>query len=195
MEKKTGLNFLIENLMDLGLKPNVHTESITKVISGKDKFRSAKSVVAELSDSQYFLAHDTGLSHTHTGIYSLIDLPEEAEYEVHKRDWFDFLIYPKRQKVGIKYIDNNITIVSSVWVPSKELNKENVSLLLQLNKTGKPYKLIVKKNYSRAIEQLRGEKVIGIVTNDWLYKKEDFNDLLDIGSKIIGNIKNGKTDN
>ena len=193
MEEKTGLDELIENLMELGLKPNAHAIKATNILFGKDKFLSVKSVIVELSDSIFFLARDTGMSHTFTGIYSSIELPIEAEYKVHNRNWFDCLLFPKRQKIGVKYIDDNITVVSSKWTPSKELNIENANLFLEINKAGKPYKLIVENNYFTIIEPLKDKKILGIETNDWLYRKEDLKNLLDIGNKLIHKIKNAST--
>ena len=190
MKEKSGLDILIENLIELGLIPGVRVARRTNVLSGKDRFSSIKSVIVQLSDSTYFLARDTGISHTFTGIYSSIELPAEAEYKVYNRDWFDFLFFPKRRKLGVRYIDDNLTIVSRRWTPSKELNIEIANLFLKINKTGKPYKLIVKNNYFSIVEPLKDKKIIGIETDDWVFKKEDLKNLLDIGSELICKMKN-----
>ncbi|MCL2511855.1 MAG: hypothetical protein FWF09_07380 [Bacteroidales bacterium] len=184
MEEKTGLEILIENLMELGLNPDTHVVSRKNILSGRDRFLSTTSVIVQLSDSMFFLAR-AGVSHTFTGIYSSIKLPIKAEYKVYNRNWFDFIFFPKKQKVGVKYIDENLTIVSPRWIPSKELNLENANLFLEINKAGKPYKLVVENNYFSLIEPLKDKKIIGIETNNWLCEKEDLKNLLDIGSKLI----------
>jgi len=189
MEEKSGRDILIENLVKLGLTPDVHAESRTNVLSGRDRIFSTSSVVVQLSDSTYFLARNTGLSHTFTGIYSSIKLPVEAEYKVRCRNWFDFLFFPKRKKLGVKYIDDRLTIVSSGWTPSREISSEVVNLFLKINKTGKPYKIIVDNNYFSIIESLKDKKIVGIETDVWLYEKEDLKQLLDIGGKIISKMK------
>ncbi|MDR0802996.1 hypothetical protein, partial [Fluviicola sp.] len=89
------------------------------------------------------------------------------------------------------HIDKNLTIVSKKWIPSKELNLENANLFLEINESRKPYKLVVKNNYLfTIIEPLKDKKVIGIETNDWLYEKEDLENLLKIGGELIRKIKN-----
>jgi len=40
------------------------------------------------------------------------------------------------------------------------------------------------------IEPLTDKKIIGIETNDWLYKKEDLENLLNNGVDLIRKIKN-----
>ena len=190
MEEKSGFDILMENLNELGLKPDVYVVNKTNIFSGANRFFNTKSVIVELSDSVYFLARAT-TGDAFTGIYSSIELPvESAEYKVYKRFWFDFLFFPRRKKLGVRQIDDNLTIVSRRWIPSKELNLENANLFLEINKAGKPYKLVVENNYFSIIEPLKNKKVIGIETNDWLYKKEDLKNLLDIGSKLISKMKN-----
>ena len=188
MEEKSGLDKLIENLLELGLKPDVHAVRRTNIFSDKNRFFSTTSVIVQLSESIYFLARATP-GDAFTGIYSSIELPIKAEYKVYKKNWFDFLFFPIRKKLGVKYIDNNLTIVSPRWLPSKELNLENTNLFLEINKAGKPYKLVVKNKYFSIIESLKDKKIIGIETNDWLYKKDDLENLLDIGHKLIFKIK------
>ena len=190
MEEKSGLDMLLENLAELGLFPNVSVVNKGTLFPSQNRFASSTTVAVLLSDSTYFLAR-SNVSSSFTGIYSSIELPLEAEYKVYKRNWFDFLFLPKRQKVGVKYIDENLTIVSPKWTPSKELNLENANLFLDLNKAGKSYKLVLENNYLFSIiEPLTDKKIIGLETNDWLYKKEDLENLLKIGEELIRKIKN-----
>jgi hypothetical protein len=190
MKEKSGLDKLLENLAELGLFPNVSEVNKGTLFPPQNRFASSSTVTALLSDSTYFLAR-SNVSSSFTGIYSSIDLPLNVEYNVYKRNWFDFLFLPKRQKVGVKYIDENLTIVSPKWTPSKELNLENAILFLELNKAGKSYKLVLENNYLFSIiEPLTDKKIIGLETNDWLYKKEDLENLLKIGVELIRRIKN-----
>ncbi|MCL2097712.1 MAG: hypothetical protein FWH23_03010 [Bacteroidales bacterium] len=195
MEEKSGLDKLIENLAELGLYPDVYVENKGAFFPRHNRFASSTTVTVLLSDATYFLAR-SNVSSSFTGIYSSIELPVEAEYKVHKRDWFDFLFFSKKQKVGIKYIDKNLTIASPKWIPSKELNLENANLFLEINKAGKPYKLVVENNYLFSIiEPLIDKKIIGVETNDWLYEKEDLENLLKIGGELIRKIKKNTNKN
>lgn len=190
MEEKNGLDKLIENLIELGLTPNIVEQDKGALFPPQNRFASSTTVTVLLSDSTYFLAR-SNVSSSFTGIYSSIELPEEIEYTVHQQNWFDFLFFPKRQKLGVKYMDDNLTIISPKWIPSKEFNLKNTNLFLDINKAGKPYKLILENNYLLSIiKPLTGKKIIGIETNDWLYKKEDLENLLKLGEDLIRNIKN-----
>lgn len=189
MEEKSGLDKLLENLAKFDLVPDVTIVDKGTLLAPQNRFAHSHTVTALLSDSIYFVAR-SNVSSSFTGIYSSINLPEEAEYNVFKRNWFDFLFFPKRQKLGVKFTDEQLTIVSSRWVPSKELNSENVHLFLAANKTGRSYNLVVGNNYlSSIMEPLTDRKVIGLETNDWLHGAEDLENLLKIGEELIRNIK------
>jgi len=189
MEKK-GPDMLLENLVELGFSPNVSSVNKGSFLPRQNRFASCNTVTVLLSDSIFFLAR-SNVSSSFTGIYSSVELPLEAEYKVYKRNWFDFLFFQKRQKVGVKYIDENLTIISPKWIPSKELDFKNTNLFLDINKTGKPYNLILENNYLLSIiEPLTDKKIIGIETNDWLYEKEDLENLLNFGVELIRSMKN-----
>lgn len=189
MEEKNGLDLLLENLTDLGLSPNLNVEDKGTLFPSQNRFASCSTVIAVLSDSLYFIAR-SNVNSVFTGIYTSIDLPNEAEYKVFARNWFDFLLYRNRQKVGIKFIDENVTIVSPKWIPFKEVTTETTQLFLEVNKAGKPYNLIVENNYlASIIEPLKNQKILGIETNDWLYKREDLENLFNFGEVLIRKIK------
>lgn len=189
MEEKSGLDMLLENLVELGYSPNVSMVDKGSFLPRQNRFASSNTVIVLLSDSIFFLAR-SNVSSSFTGIYTSVKLPLEAEYKVYKRSWLDFLFFPKRQKIGVKHIDENITIISPKWIPSKELNLKNTNLFLDINKAGKPYRLIIENNYLLSIiKPLADKKILGIETNDWLYKKEDLENLLKTGEELIRKIK------
>lgn len=193
MENKTGYEELYENLISLGFSPISHITKKSFFISGSNKLLNTKYIIAQISDSVYFLAYDSYgttaySSSTFTGLYTSINLPIDAEYKVCIKDWFDCFLFSKRKKIGNKYIDNKISIISSQWIPITELSLENVNLFLDINKTLKPYSLIVRNNYISLIEQLKNSKVLGIETKQWIYDMQDLKHLLLYGSKLINNI-------
>ena len=193
MEEISAFDILIENLEDLGFEPQSNKSNKTFIIPGNERFLNSKYVLCTIADSIYFFASDSfgtvaHSSSTFAGLYSSIKLPFMAEYKVFKKDWVDF-IYRKRKKTGIRYIDNSLTILSSDWLPVKELSKENVDLLLGINEMGKPYSLIVADDYLPRLDSLKGEKVIGIETPNWIYRKDDLKTLISMGKTLITNIK------
>lgn len=189
MEEKNGLDLLLENLTELVFSPRVSVEDKGTLFPSQNRFASCSTVTVVLSDSLYFLAR-SNVNSVFTGIYTSIDLPIEAEFKVFVRNWFDFLLYRNRKKVGIKFIDENVTIVSSKWIPFNELNIDNIKLFLKINNAGKPYNLILENNYlASIIEPLNDQKILGIETNDWLYKKEDLEHLFKYGEPLIRSLK------
>ena len=49
----------------------------------------------------------------------------------------------------------------------------------------------VENNYlASIIEPLKDQKILGIETNDWLYKKEDLEHLFKYGEPLIRSLKN-----
>ena len=192
MQEKSAFDILIENLIDLGLDPESNRTDKTFFMSTSDRALSVKYVGCQLSDSIYFFAVDyygtrVGSSSTFTGIYSTVDLPQKAEYKVMKRDWFDFL-YTKRRKTGIGYVDKRVTIISSGYIPKRELSRENIELFLSIYKRV-PYYLIVENNYLPRLTVLKNKKVIGLEIGSWIYQKEDLKDLISRGKDLIENIK------
>lgn len=197
MAEKSAVDILVDNLTELGYEPETNALYRTFIVPGTDRFSSAKFVACKLTDSIFFLASDSlgtraHTSSTFTGLYSVINLPQNAEYKVVKKDWFD-LLYRKRIKTNLRYIDNYLTITSSNWTPDKELTKGNVDLFLNINRGKHPYFLIVENDYCPKIEALKEQKVIGLETNCWLYEKVDVKQLIEQGVKLIDNIKNATT--
>ena len=194
MEELSAFDILVENLIDLGYKPETNISNRNFITSGNDRFLNSKYVLCLLSDNIFFLASDSfgtkaHSSSTFTGLYSTVNLRREIEYKVVKKDWIDFF-YLKKKRSDIGYIDKNLTILSSFWIPSKELSRQNVELFLDLNHRDGPYSLIVKNDYLPQIQMLKGKKILGIETNRWIYEKDHLVKLIGIGQKLVAGIKN-----
>lgn len=192
MEERSAFDILIENLVDLGYQPETNASNKIFILPGKDRVLNAKFVLCELSENLYFFASDSFgtkayTSSTFTGIYSSIDLPEDAEYKVIKREWLHF-IYRNRKKTGAGYIDLNLTILSKNYNPEKELSRENVELFLKIHSEDTRYSLIVENDYCPKLAELKGKKVIALEADKWIYKKEELKELIETGGKLISNI-------
>lgn len=194
MEEKSAFDILTDNLKELGYEPQANVNNRMFIIPD-DRISNKKFVAAELPNSIYFLATDSFTnkaqsSTTFTGLYTVIDLPEEAQCKIHPKDWVGSLLLMKKKKIGVKKIDDRVIITSSGWVPKNELDEKSVDLFLELNKKGFPYNLIIEDNYVYHIRDLRDKKILGIETNDWVYKTEDLENLLTLGLDLINHIKN-----
>ncbi|MDL2224021.1 hypothetical protein LJB92_01765 [Bacteroidales bacterium OttesenSCG-928-M06] len=184
---------LRENLMALGVETEIDISERRYPADGA-RFLRKKHIAGLLPNFIYFLAYDyyvpkAFLSTTFTGLYTEINLPEEAECRIYKKDWFDKFIYVQRQKTGIKYIDSNVTVTTSGWTP-KNLSEESINLFMELNKGDIPYKIIIEHNYMPRIINLEGKKVLAIETERWIEEKKELEILIKTGSNLIQSIKN-----
>jgi hypothetical protein len=188
--ENAGNENLIDNLTLLGLKPTMYASETTLITAAKGRFGYRKYVIAPLPESIFFLAGDSGMSRPFTGLYATVDLPADAEFKIYKRNWFDRLIYFKRQKIGVRFIDDNITVTASKWIPSNVISEESVNLFLQMNDKNNPYCIVLQNDYLPMIEVFRDKMIIGIETYTWLFKKEDLRILLETGFNLMQNLKN-----
>ena len=89
-------------------------------------------------------------------------------------------------KSGNRYIDNNLTIISRANRINRDWITEEITMLfLNLTKTIVPLKLLVKRDYLSLIKEFDGKNVIGLETNQWIYKKEEIDALISLGTEII----------
>ncbi len=125
------------------------------------------------------------MSQTFTGVYSLSNYDTDFECETTKRFWLDNF-RTRKKKTGVKRIDANLTIRSHVDKNIKELVTEKaMALFLELSNRITPVKLLVKTDYLSLIDDFKSKNIIGLETNQWIYKTEDIEALLNIGGEII----------
>lgn len=60
-----------------------------------------------------------------------------------------------------------------------------MALFLELSNRITPVKLLVKTDYLSLIDDFKSKNIIGLETNQWIYKTEDIEALLNIGGEII----------
>src|SRR5690554_3143196 len=193
MEDKSAFDILVETLESFGFKTESSSIYQPIIVTPSERFLSTKYVCCEITDSIYFFASDSYgtkayTSSTFTGLYSSLETLKDIEYKVIKRDWFD-VFNRKRRKSGIDHVDNNVTILSSGWIPYKELSIENIELFLKINTLGYPFSLVIEDNYLSRIKPLKDKKIIAVETNEWVYEKEEVEKLLRDGEKLIIAIK------
>ncbi len=194
MEDKSAFDILVENLIELRLTPETHKNQHSFIIPGSDRLLNIKYVVAPVN-SMFFLAYDSYgtkvyTSSTFTGLYSTIKLPSEFECKIYMKDWVDFFLLLRKRKIGIKHIDDSITITSkSSIIPSGLLSTDNVDSFLQITNT-KPFQLLIQNDYLQMISGLKNQKIIGLEVKDWIYQKTDLERLIDIGGDLLKDITN-----
>ncbi len=59
---------------------------------------------------------------------------------------------------------------------------------MELEKYINPIKLIIQHNYIPIISELKGKQVIGLETNQWISKKEEVDQFLNLGDILIKSI-------
>ncbi len=185
---------LEDNLKELGYSPQTNENNRTFIIPD-DRISRKKFVAAKITDSIYFLATDSYTSKaqsstTFTGLYSAIYSSENIELRVHMKDWADFFLLTKKRKTGIKYIDDHVSITSpNSNISNNLLDEKTVDLFIEINKKGFPYKIVIENDYIAHISELKNKKIVGIETNDWVFKTEDLKNLLSAGQELISGIK------
>jgi len=195
MNEKSSFDILLENLTALGYQPesNLLQQVSVFAVTG-NRYGSNKHVYCVLSKGLYLFAYDCFKSSaynssTFTGIYTTVDLPPQAEYRVIKKDWVHFILKNK-QRVGSADINKKITLLSSTWIPHRELGEQTVDLFLKLHdSTRRLHTLLVKNDYLPQIEEFKGKKILGIETDCWLYEKGALAQFIEQGSKLVLDVK------
>jgi hypothetical protein len=184
---------LFENLAALGYPPENKSVKLISIYPDT-RYGSTKFAYCALSKDLYLFAFDAFKSSaypspTFMGIYAAVDLPADAEYRVLKRDWVHFIL-KNRQRVGSVDINKKITLLSSTWIPDRELGEHTVDQFLKLHdSTRKLYTLLVRNDYLPQIEEFKGKKILGIETDNWLYEKGALAHFIELGSKLVLDVK------
>jgi len=194
MDKPDAFDLLVEYPIKHNL-PFETSHSLKRFyFAPNDPMTSTKFVLFE-KNGLLFYAYDSYSTKmysgtTTTGIYSILDLQTDIECKVYKRDWFDFLFYFNRKKSDIASIDKHLTLTSrSEFSVSNLLSTETTTLFLELYRSIPPISLLIQNNYFPFIKQFSDKKIIGLETNQWLFKEEDITILLEKGEAIFQQIR------
>lgn len=194
MAEPTAFEILIEYVEEKGYPFETHKSERRFCLSSHDPMLNKKLIVFKI-DELIFCAYDSyaakaSSSNTFTGLYSTIDTDKDLECKIHNRDWLDFIIIRHKKKTGVKFIDDHFTISSRYnWSFEKWFDEEIAGLFLQLSRTIRPIELLVQNDYLPMITELNGKKVLGLETNQWLYKKEEVDVFLNSGGELITFLK------
>lgn len=175
-----------------GLDFDTHRDNRRFYLSPADPILNTKFVVFK-TDSLFFYAYDSyaGKSYmtkTFTGLYSKISIHDDTELKIYKKDFTDRFLRINKRKTGFKHIDDYLTITSKTKKVSFSLSKRSVTLFLEMEKFFNPFYLVLQTDYLLNINELKGEKVIGLETQQWLYKEDDIDLFLRLGGELIENV-------
>lgn len=194
MKERNAFDILIEYPIKHGLDFDTHRDYRRFLLSPADPVLNTKFVVFK-SDSLFFYAYDSYaakayMTKTFTGLYSYLSNSADTELKVYKKDFTDTFLRINKRKTGLKHIDDQLTITSKSKEFSFSLSENYVSLFLEMNKIFSPFHLIIQNDYLQNIDELKNKKVIGLETQQWLYKEEDIDLFLRLGNELIQKIKN-----
>lgn len=189
MEERCAVEQLLDYPKEKGLHYETHKSNKRFLLVPKDPILNTKYVLFKRDDLIFFASDSYGakahMSQTFTGVYSLSNYDTDFECETTKRFWLDNF-RTRKKKTGVKRIDANLTIRSHVDKNIKELVTEKaMALFLELSNRITPVKLLVKTDYLSLIDDFKSKNIIGLETNQWIYKTEDIEALLNIGGEII----------
>jgi hypothetical protein len=193
MDQRTAFDLLLDYPKKNGLVYETHESQQRFYLSPSDPLLSTKYIIFK-KDNLFFCAYDSFaakayMSKTFTGLYGFIDLKKDFECRIYKKDWLDFFLRINKRKTGIKAIDDNLTITSkSRSLPKRLLSEKDLALFNKISNKITPVELLIQNNYLQIIKEFNDKKVIGIETNQWLYKNEDLGVFIDTGAELISNI-------
>ncbi len=183
------MNYPIENKLEY----ETHRSEKRFFIVSNDPMLNTK-YIAFKKQNLMFCAYDSyaakaGSTQTFTGVYCPIRLKPEMELALSRKHWSDYILLFNKRKTGADVIDRNFTITAAKkWNFESILSEKEVHLFLELEKQIRPLKLLIQHNYIPIISELKGKQVIGLETNQWVSKKEDVDQFLNLGDMLLENI-------
>ena len=116
MKERSSFDILLDYPKQQGLTFETHQDNNRFYLFPGDPILKTKYVVFK-KDSLIFYAFDSyaakaSMTKTYSGIYRSINLPNEVEFSIYKKDWLDCFLRLNKIKTGLKYVDNNLTITS-----------------------------------------------------------------------------------
>lgn len=192
MEEPSSFDILINYPVKHGLEFDTHRDYRRFYLNPQDRILNTKFVIFK-TGSLFFYAYDSYavkayMTKTYTGLYSSITLPADIELKVYKKDFADTFLRANKRKTGFKHIDEYLTVTSRSKDFSFALSKGAVSLFLEMTRLFSPFHMIVQNDYLPNIGELKNNKVIGLETQQWLFKEEDIDQFLKLGEEIIHDV-------
>lgn len=193
MENLNSFELLLNYPEENGLIYESHLDEKRLYLSPNDPILNTKYIVFKRRNLM-FCAYDSyaakaGSTQTFTGVYCPIRLKPEMELELSRKHWSDYILLFNKRKTGADVIDRNFTITAAKkWNFESILSEKEAHLFLELEKQIHPLKLLIQHNYIPIISELKGKQVIGLETNQWISKKEDVDQFLNLGGMLIENI-------
>lgn len=187
----------VDQLLDYPKAKGLHYETSKSnkrfLLMPTDPMLNTKYVLFKKGQLIFFAYDSYGakahMNQTFSGVYSLSNFEDDFECEITKRFWIDNF-RTSVKKTGVKRIDNNLTIRSHADRNIKERITEKImALFLKLSNTVTPVKLLVKTDYLSLIGEFKSKNIIGLETNQWIYKTEEIEALLSVGGEIIEELK------
>jgi len=183
---------LIEYPVKHGLEYDTQESHRRFFLSQNDPMGNTKFVLFR-SGALFFYAYDTystkvSSTNTFSGLYGVTNR-NYPDLKVYKKDFTDTFLRTSKRKTGFDHIDRQLTITSgSSDLSSFHLSPDAVRLFLDLEKKFRPLHLLVQNDYLPNIGELKGKKVIGLQTEQWLYREEDLEVFIRLGEELIGSI-------
>jgi hypothetical protein len=193
MESQDSYEQLMNYAEENRLVYETHLNEKRLYLSPNDPLQNTKYITFK-KQNLIFCAYDSYSarsysSQTFTGIYGSIRLKPEMELELSRKHWSDYILVFNKRKTGLDVIDQKFTISTSKdWNFESILSEKEAHLFMELEKQIKPLKLIIQHNYIPIIDELKGQQVIGLETNRWISEKQDIDQFLNLGAKLIDNV-------
>lgn len=190
---RSAIDILLDYPREKGIPYETHENEKRFLLNPLDPSLKSRYVYFREAGITFFAfdsyALKAGSTNTFSGIYTEFKVNESAEFSIYKKEWIHKLLLRNKRTTGIKQIDENLTIVSKQKFPFGDwFDIEAVSEFVNLTQKIVPLKMIVRNDYLSLVPALKGKNIIGLETNQWLYKKEDLSTLIERGSKLLATL-------
>ena len=192
---KNSIEELKESLTSLGYE--LYSEQERNRLYRMSGVRvSRKMVLAKITDSIIFFAFDSygsqaNASTTASGLIAPLQSEKEIDFKVYRKNRLLDLFVRRKQRVGIRHIDQKLTIRSKYPISPKMFSISMVDAFEELS--GREGRIILEGGQSNnhLFGGLVEGKSLAIKANYWIYKKDDVERMVRLGAKIIDEISAG----
>jgi len=194
MNERSAFDILVDYPKKHGFKYDTHNSHKRFHLIPSDPMLNTKFVIFK-KNKLFFCAYDSFgakayMSTTYTGLYGLINIPEEINLRITKKDWTDRFLRFNKRKTGNSFIDRNLTFTSkSRNIPFNIIKNKDVEYFLNISEKTNPLELIIECDYLQLVKELKGKMIVGVETNQWIHAESEIDNILQFGGLLLNSLQ------
>lgn len=194
MNRRSAFDILLDYPKKHGLPYDKSNSEKNFYLVPSDPVLKTKTVAFK-KNNFFFFAYDSfgtraQMSKTFTGLFGIIEMPQDFELHITKKEWIDRYLTFNKIKTDHPFIDKKLTFVSKNKRLAKGIiTKKEVKYFFSISEFIKPLEIIIAFDYVPLVKELKGKMVVGIETNSWIHIESEVDKLLEVGELILSNIQ------